>query len=227
MPAVATGRSSEGDESVKAEEGPLETTSIAAPARAPSTPPETRRESMLSSMTPRTPKLSLLAAEHGVNVLKAGGFRRGQRADRHADSHRDLGFSQAEQAAATQAFANWRQRMIKTPPDKDAACERLRYCLAQAGVRRSIAKPAASATRVHGLRSAECNHPQPRSRCRPATSHVQARPPIRAVASSTIAESPLVASRRAAAIPAAPAPTMTTSALVLMARTAGCRSEGL
>src|ERR1700693_854195 len=71
MLAVATGRSSEGDESVKAEEGPLETTSIAAPARAPSTPPETRRESMLSSITPRTPKLWLLAAEHGVNVLKA------------------------------------------------------------------------------------------------------------------------------------------------------------
>jgi hypothetical protein len=57
MPAVATGRSSEGDESVKAQEGPLATTSIAAPARAPSKPPETRRESMLSSMTSRTPKL--------------------------------------------------------------------------------------------------------------------------------------------------------------------------
>src|ERR1700739_1177727 len=71
MPAVATGRSSEGDESVKAEEGPLETTSIAAPARAPSTPPETRRESMLSSITPRTPEPGLLATEHGVNVLKA------------------------------------------------------------------------------------------------------------------------------------------------------------
>jgi hypothetical protein len=71
MPAVATGRSSEGDESVKAEEGPLETTSIAAPARAPSTPPETRRESMLSSMTPQDAKLWLLAAEHGLNVLNA------------------------------------------------------------------------------------------------------------------------------------------------------------
>ena len=67
MPAVATGRSSEGDESVKAEEGPLASTSIAAPARAPSKPPETRRESMLSSMTSRKPKLWLLAAELDVN----------------------------------------------------------------------------------------------------------------------------------------------------------------
>ena len=41
------------------------------------------------------------------------------------------------------------------------------YCLPQAGARRSIVKPAASATRVHGLRSAECNHPQPRSREQP------------------------------------------------------------
>jgi hypothetical protein len=57
MPAVTTGRSSEGDESVNADEGLLATTSIAAPARAPSKPPEMRRESMLSSMTSRTPKL--------------------------------------------------------------------------------------------------------------------------------------------------------------------------
>jgi hypothetical protein len=66
-----------------------------------------------------------------------------------------------------------------------------------------------------------------RADARKATSHVQARPPIRAVASSTIAERPLVASRRAAAIPAAPAPTTTTSALALIACKAGCGSEGL
>ena len=58
-----------------------------------------------------------------------------------------------------------------------------------------------------GLRSAEWRHPQPRS----SRMHVQARPPTRAVASSTIAERRLAASRRAAAMPAAPAPIIATS----------------
>ena len=39
--------------------------------------------------------------------------------------YRDLGFSQTEQAAATQAFTDWRRRMMKTPPASDCAADAL------------------------------------------------------------------------------------------------------
>jgi hypothetical protein len=46
MLAAPTGRSSEGEASVKADEGPLDTASIAAPARTAIAPPDNVRETM-------------------------------------------------------------------------------------------------------------------------------------------------------------------------------------
>ena len=37
--------------------------------------------------------------------------------------YRDLGFSQVEQAAATQAFTDWRRRMMEMPPASDSAAD--------------------------------------------------------------------------------------------------------
>jgi hypothetical protein len=37
--------------------------------------------------------------------------------------YRDLGFSRAEQAAATQAFGDWRRRMMEMPPTSDCAAD--------------------------------------------------------------------------------------------------------
>ena len=88
---------------------------------------------------------------------------------------------------------------------------RSRYCVPQAGVRRSTSKPVSSAMRVQGLRSAEWSQPQPRSSETPAPCCVQARPPRRGNASRITADSPERASRRAAPMPAAPAPTMAMS----------------
>jgi hypothetical protein len=50
MLAPATGRSSEGETSVKADEGPLDRASIAAPARAAIAPPDNVRETMIYSL---------------------------------------------------------------------------------------------------------------------------------------------------------------------------------
>jgi hypothetical protein len=47
MLAAATGRSSEGEASVKADEGPLDRASIAAPARTAITAPDNVRETMV------------------------------------------------------------------------------------------------------------------------------------------------------------------------------------
>jgi hypothetical protein len=49
MPAAATGRSSEGEASVKAGDGPLDEASIKAPARAAIAPPDNMRKAMVSS----------------------------------------------------------------------------------------------------------------------------------------------------------------------------------
>ena len=47
MLAAATGRSSEGEASVKADEGPLDRASIAAPVRTAIAPPDKVRETMV------------------------------------------------------------------------------------------------------------------------------------------------------------------------------------
>jgi len=47
MLAAATGRSSEGEASVKADKGPLDRASIAAPARTAIAPPDNVRETMV------------------------------------------------------------------------------------------------------------------------------------------------------------------------------------
>src|SRR5271166_3832175 len=65
--------------------------------------------------------------------------------------------------------------------------------------------------RVQGLRSAEWSQPQPRSSETPAACRVQARPPRRGNASRITVDSPERASRRAAPMPAAPAPTIAMS----------------
>ena len=50
-----------------------------------------------------------------TRVAEAAGFAVDRRAPAWGRQCRDLGFSQAEQAAAKQAFTNWQRRMMKTP----------------------------------------------------------------------------------------------------------------
>jgi hypothetical protein len=82
----------------------------------------------------------------------------------------------------------------------------------------SIERPCTSAASRHGLRSAECSHPQPTSignaeRCLT----VQARPPSLARASMMRQSRPASAIRRAAAMPAAPPPMIMTSVSLVLA----------
>ena len=60
-----------------------------------------------------------------TRVAEAAGFEVDRRTPAWGRQYRDLGFSQAEQAAATQAFADWRRRMLKTPPASDCAADAL------------------------------------------------------------------------------------------------------
>src|SRR5271166_1516440 len=60
-----------------------------------------------------------------TRVAEAAGFTIDRRTPAWGKQHRDLGFSQVEQAAATQAFADWRWRMMKTPPASDCAADAL------------------------------------------------------------------------------------------------------
>ena len=59
-----------------------------------------------------------------TRIAEAAGFAVDRRTA-WGRQYRDLGFSQAEQAAATQAFAAWQQRMMKTPPASDCAADAL------------------------------------------------------------------------------------------------------
>jgi len=89
----------------------------------------------------------------------------------------------------------------------------------------SIERPCNSAISRHGFRFAECSQPQPRSIAHPERSLiVHARPPSRGRASTTRQSIRASTIRRAAAIPAAPAPTMTTSVSLLLV-TLFCRFE--
>src|SRR5262249_31763039 len=89
----------------------------------------------------------------------------------------------------------------------------------------SIERPCNSAISRHGFRLAECSQPQPRSIAHPERSLiVHARPPSRGRASTTRQLIRASTIRRAAAIPAAPAPTTTTSVSLLLV-TLFCRFE--
>src|SRR6185312_9075919 len=84
--------------------------------------------------------------------------------------------------------------------------------LVQSGGVLSRVKPSETAISLHGLISAEWSHSQPRSTGLPsAVDTVQARPPSRLRASSATTRSLAAARRRQATMPAAPAPTITTS----------------
>jgi monoamine oxidase len=58
-----------------------------------------------------------------TRIAEAAGFAIDRRPPAWGRQYRDLGFSQAEQAAATQAFADWRQRMMEMPPTSDCAAD--------------------------------------------------------------------------------------------------------
>ena len=60
-----------------------------------------------------------------TGIAEAAGFAVDRRTPAWGKQYRDLGFSQVEQAAATQAFADWRRRMMKTPPASDCAADAL------------------------------------------------------------------------------------------------------
>src|SRR5262249_3480059 len=80
----------------------------------------------------------------------------------------------------------------------------------------SIERPCASAISHQGLRSAECNQPQPRSTGVVGSSlFVHARPPSRDRASTRRNSTCALLSRCAAAPPAAPPPMITTSVSLL------------
>ena len=80
------------------------------------------------------------------------------------------------------------------------------------GGERSMVRPCFSAIATQGLRSAECSQPHPRSSAKPDRSTmVHARPPNRARASTSRQGTAASCSRRAAAMPAAPPPTIRTS----------------
>jgi len=60
-----------------------------------------------------------------TRIAEAAGFTIDRRTPAWGRQYRDLSFSQAEQAAATRAFADWRRRMAKTPPASDCAADAL------------------------------------------------------------------------------------------------------
>jgi len=68
MLAAAAGRSSEAEASVKADEGPLDMASIAAPARTATAPPDKVRETIVILLFIH-PLMIVLPSELDVNVL--------------------------------------------------------------------------------------------------------------------------------------------------------------
>ena len=60
-----------------------------------------------------------------TRIAEAAGFAVDRRTPAWGRQYRDLGFSQAEQAAAQQAFIDWRRRIVKTPPASDCAADAL------------------------------------------------------------------------------------------------------
>jgi monoamine oxidase len=60
-----------------------------------------------------------------TRIAEAAGLAVDRRTPAWGRQYRELGFSQVEQAAATQAFTDWRRRMIDTPPATDCAADAL------------------------------------------------------------------------------------------------------
>jgi monoamine oxidase len=60
-----------------------------------------------------------------THIAEAAGFTIDRRTPAWGWQYHDLGFSRAEQAAAAQAFADWRRRMVETPPASDCAADAL------------------------------------------------------------------------------------------------------
>jgi monoamine oxidase len=60
-----------------------------------------------------------------TRIAEAAGFTIDRRPPAWGRQYRDVGFSQAEQAAATRVFADWRRRMAKLPLARDCAADAL------------------------------------------------------------------------------------------------------
>jgi monoamine oxidase len=60
-----------------------------------------------------------------TRIAEAAGFAVDRRAPGWGRQYHDIGFSQAEQAAARRAYAAWAQRMESSPPDSDCAADAL------------------------------------------------------------------------------------------------------
>jgi monoamine oxidase len=60
-----------------------------------------------------------------AGIAEAAGFAVDRRPAQWRRQYHDVGFSQAEQAAARQAFAAWRERIESTPPVSDCAADAL------------------------------------------------------------------------------------------------------
>jgi monoamine oxidase len=58
-----------------------------------------------------------------TRVAEASGFEVDRRTPAWRTQYRDLGFSPAEQTAATKAFADWSERLVKAPPASDRAVD--------------------------------------------------------------------------------------------------------
>jgi monoamine oxidase len=56
-------------------------------------------------------------------VAEASGFAVDRRTPAWRTQYRDLGFSPAEQAAASKAFADWSERLVRRPPASDRAVD--------------------------------------------------------------------------------------------------------
>ena len=58
-----------------------------------------------------------------TRIAEAAGFAVDRRPPAWGRQYRDLGFSQPEQGAAARAFADWRRRLMETPPASDCAAD--------------------------------------------------------------------------------------------------------
>ena len=60
-----------------------------------------------------------------TRIAETAGFAVDRRPPAWGRQYRDLGFSQPEQGAAARAFADWRRRLMETPPTSDCAADAL------------------------------------------------------------------------------------------------------
>ncbi|WP_294532740.1 FAD-dependent oxidoreductase [uncultured Rhodoblastus sp.] len=62
---------------------------------------------------------------HWTRLAEASGYAIDQRDPAWVSQYRDLGFTQTEQSAASQAFAAWSARLMSAPPPSDCAADAL------------------------------------------------------------------------------------------------------